>query len=675
MSSPAANRRGAGPAEALRVLRRLVREAQTRLWSAWAALACIIGETVADTVVIPVLIALLFLTIAPSPSGSPTGGAAGLDEPVADVQASQPSADSPSPTVDVGEGESGSVRQEANEGLSRQLSKSRRWMERLGWRLDESASGRLRGLRIFMLLTLLAWLMKCVFGFGRGYLSERFAQSLIRDLRQRLCDHLMWQSFSFHKSRKTGDVLSRVSNDVAVLQRVLSADLMQAASAPIAIAMALAMMAFFSPKLTLFALVCMPGIALVIARSGDRLRRLTRDVQVRLGLLNSFLHERLIGIETVQLFGMEQREIESFREINARNFRANMRVARAISVLVPMVEFISAVGMLLLIYVAGYLTIRGPLEIGDLIAFAYVSQRLGSKLGLLGKIWLSGQQAAAAGDRVFEILDAREEVPEQPGAQDLARVKGTVAFQQVHFRYGDREAVLRGVDAVIEAGQVVALVGASGAGKTSMANLIPRFYDPTEGRIEIDGIDTAGVTLRSLRSQIGIVPQEPILFSGSVRENIAYGKPEATPEEVEAAARAANAHGFIADLPKGYDTPVGERATKLSGGQRQRIAIARALLRDPRLLILDEATSALDAESEALVQDALERLMKGRTTLIIAHRLSTIQRVDRILVLADGRISEDGTHEELFRRGGLYRRLYEAQLQPATTGREAPAKP
>ncbi len=627
MTEPTGDKGGSKGTRALQALGRLVRKARTGLWSAWAALGCVLAEAAVDTAVIPVLLALMFLAIAPSPE------------------------------VLTGQAPAGAVD----------------WIQRLGWVKVGSTPERLRSLLVFAALTLAAWLVKCVFSFGNRYLSQRFAQGLIRELRERLNDHLMKQSLAFHRSRATGDLLSRVSNDVMVLQRALSTDLVEAARSPLTIVIAVAVMASLEWRLTLFALACVPGVSLVIAHSGDRLRVLTREVQRRLGRLNAYVQERLVGIETVQIFGMEEKEAERFREINESNYRANMRVAQVISVLLPLVEVISAFGMLVLIYVAGYFTIKGPLTVATLIAFAYVGQRLGSKLGLLGKIWLSGQQAAAAGDRIFEVLDTREEVPEAPGARELPRVEGRIAFHHVEFRYGDGGAVLRDVEVRIEPGQVVALVGASGAGKTSLVNLIPRFYDPTAGRIEIDGVDIAEVTLRSLRAQIGIVPQEPILFSGSVRDNIAYGKPEAGLAEVEEAARAANAAEFIADLPEGFDTTVGERGAKLSGGQRQRIAIARAVLRDPRVLILDEATSALDAESEALVQDALERLMEGRTTLIIAHRLSTIQRADRILVLEGGLIVEDGTHAELFSEGGVYRRLYEAQLAPP--GEEAPASP
>ena len=603
----------------LQVLRRLIADARSGMWSAYGALGAIFGEAVFENAIIPVLLVLMLLAIAPSPAA--LGQATRAD-----------------------------------------------WIQRLGWVRVETPEARLRSLLLFAGLMLLAWLAKCIFTCGRSYLSQRFAHGLMRDLRQRLHDHLVRQSLAFHRSRDTGDLLSRISNDVVVLQRALSTDLQEAARGPIAILISLGIMLSLEWRLTLVALACMPGISYVIAKSGDRLRRLAREVQRQLGRLNAFLQERLSGIETVQLFGAEEREAAAFRGINDDNFAINMRVAALASGLVPLVELISAAGMLFLVCMAGYLAIKGPLSLPTLVAFAYVGQRLGSKLGLLGKIWLSAQQAAAAGDRVTEILDVHEEVPEAPDARPLPRVEGRISLHRVAFRYREGELVLRNIEATIEPGQVVALVGASGAGKTSLVNLIPRFYDPSSGRISIDGTDIGTVTLASLRSQIGIVPQEPILFSGTIRENIAYARPTASPDEIRAAARAANAEEFITALPQGYDTPVGERGAKLSGGQRQRIAIARTLLRDPRLLILDEATSALDAESEALVQVALERLMAGRTTLVIAHRLSTIQRADRILVLSQGRIVEDGTHHDLLQRGGTYRRLYEAQVQALQAG-------
>jgi len=602
-------------AHSVHVLRRLLSQARARRWSAYGALASLFGEALIENAAIPVLLAFLLLAIAPSIAASALGSKARVD-----------------------------------------------WIQRLGWVHSDTPQQQLRSLLIFALAMLAAWVAKSIFAFGRSYLSQHFAQGVIRDLRRRLYDHLLRQSLAFYRARETGDLLSRVSNDVAVLQRMLGNDLVDAARGPITATVAMALMFSLEWRLTFFALTCVPLISFLIARSGERLRRLGRETQRRLGQLNSFLQERIAGVETVQLFSMEDREAERFREINDSNYRVNIRVAAVASVLVPLVELVGGVGLLILVCVAGYFAIKGPLSLPTLVAFAYAGQSLGSKLGLLGKIWLSAQQGAAAGDRIFEILDTHEEVPEAPGAQQLGRIEGHIAFRDVAFHYRDGEPVLRGVSLLVEPGQVVALVGASGSGKTSLASLIPRFYDPSAGTIEIDGVDIKSVTLRSIRSQIGIVPQEPILFGGSIAENIAYGLPEAEMTEIEEAAAAANAHAFVVSFPQGYGSPIGERGAKLSGGQRQRIAIARALLRDPRILILDEATSALDAESEALVQAALERLMQGRTTLVIAHRLSTIQRADRILVLSEGQIVEDGSHHDLMGRAGAYRRLYEAQL-------------
>jgi len=603
-----------------RVLRRIFAVSGSRLWSAYGALLAAAAESLVETAVFSVLLALMFLSIAP----------------VATLK-------------------------QAARGMEKQVD----WVQRLGWVHTETPQARLHSLLLFAGLMLGAAFFRAVFTFGRSYLAQHFSLSVVRDLRQRLYEHLLRQSLSFYRARETGDLLSRVSNDVAALQRLLGYDLMDAARSVISMAAALVMMVKFDWRLTLLALVCAPAVSSIIARSGARMRGLMLEVQRRLGKLNAFLQERISGVETVQVFGMEGREAESFREINQGNYRANLRAVLTLSTMQPVIDLIAMAALVVLLVIAGYLAITGPLSLPTIISFAYLGQIFGSRLSLLGKIWLAGQQAAAAGDRVFEMLDVHEEVPELPGASGLPRVRGEIAFRHVSFQYGENEPVLRDVEVTISPGEVVALVGASGAGKTSLVRLLPRFYDPTSGHIEIDGVDTRTVTLRSLRSQIGIVPQEPILFSGTVGENIAYGRPGASPEEVRAAAQAANAREFIEAMPRGLDTAVGERASTLSGGQRQRLAIARALLCDPRVLILDEATSALDAESEALVQSALENLMRGRTTLVIAHRFSTIQHADRILVLSDGRIAEDGTHGELMRNGGIYCRLYESQFLAA----------
>ena len=370
-------------------------------------------------------------------------------------------------------------------------------------------------------------------------------------------------------------------------------------------------------------------------------------------------------MRVIQSFAREDYEIASFRRLNERTFTAAMRVARVNSLSPNIVQALSMLSFVLVVVVAGVLIIGyKQLDIGSLMGYAVLMQQAGVFFVKIGTLHLRVQQSLAALGRILEVMAREPDVKEAPNAVALPPVQGRVTFRGVSFRYSEGEEVLQDITLEIAPGEMVALVGPSGAGKTSLANLVMRLYDPTEGAIEIDGYDLRGVTFLSLRSQIGLVPQETVLFGGTIRENILYGRMEATEDEVIAAAKAANAHDFIAALPQGYDSEVGERAVRLSGGQRQRLAVARALLKDPRILILDEATSSLDAESEALVQEALERLMLGRTTLVIAHRLSTIRKANRILVLSEGRLVEQGAHADLLARGGLYHRLYGLQREP-----------
>jgi subfamily B ATP-binding cassette protein MsbA len=520
---------------------------------------------------------------------------------------------------------------------------------------------RTRALLVLAAAVVVMALLRAALAYWRIYLGQYIGGRALIDLRMQLFERLQRLSLSFYESQRVGDLMSRLTGDVALVQQLITADMTWYVTAPAIVTVGLVVMFLINWKLTLLVLVFSPITATVVARTGRRIRRLTRAQQDLIGDLNARLHERLASMRIIQSFTREQYEIEQFRRINEGTFGAVIRVARLDAFTPQVIEFLSTLVFVVIVAYAGVLVIGKHISFPTLMGYFALMQRVGVYFVKFGSLHLRVQQSLGALGRVGDVVSREPDIREAADAEALPEVEGRIAFEDVSFRYAGGEEVLRGVTLEIEPGEVVALVGPSGAGKTSLANLIMRFYDPAEGRVTVDGHDLRRVTLHSLRSQIGLVPQETVLFGGTIGDNIRYGKVEASEEEVMAAASAANAAQFIAELPQGYETEAGERGVKLSGGQRQRIAIARALLKDPRILILDEATSSLDAESEALVQEALERLMEGRTTLVIAHRLSTIRNADRIVVLGDGEVVEQGKHEELLAGEGLYSRLYGIQ--------------
>jgi subfamily B ATP-binding cassette protein MsbA len=541
----------------------------------------------------------------------------------------------------------------------------------VGVRLDTFAA-RVHWLLVFGALLMAVYVVRAFLLFVYLRLGQKVSQRVMHDLRGLLFARLLRLSLSFHEGRRTGELMSRTTADVSLTQNLVGLQMADAVASVTGIASGLGLMLLMSPALTLFALFVGPLTAFVITRAGTRMREITRAVQERQAELSARLQERLSSIKEVQSFVREDYEDRQFGDLNRRTLNANLRSARLGAMLYPGVELLSMTAMVVGIVLAGWLVLQHKMGSPLLLSIFIIGQRVGSYAAHIGRVNVAIQQGLAAAARVFEIVESEPHVREAPDAVSLPRVTGEVAFDRSCFAYGDGPQVLKDVSLTVRPGEVVALVGPSGAGKTSMANLIPRFYDPSEGRVLIDGRDLRHVTLASLRSQIGLVPQDTTLFSGTIEDNIRYGGLEATHEEIVAAARAANADQFIEALPGGYQTEIGERGVKLSGGQRQRISIARTILKDPRILILDEATSSLDTESESLVQEALDRLMTGRTTFIIAHRLSTVRRADRILVLSDGRIVQQGTHAELMAIPGLYRRLYERQF--ADSDMQAPAQ-
>ncbi|NLJ85896.1 MAG: ABC transporter ATP-binding protein [Firmicutes bacterium] len=528
-------------------------------------------------------------------------------------------------------------------------------------------------LNYFAIGVFLLFAVKGLFTYTAVYSMAFVSHRVVVELRNQILEQLHRLTLAYHQERRSGEAVSRVISDVSLIQTSIAhgvGDMWRDGLLVLGIAVMLIVLHW---RLALVTMITLPILVYAGSQYGRRIRRLSRTVQERVANLSSILQESLLGIRIVQAFTMEEHEQGRFAEENERSFAAGMKSAQLHAAVWPVAELLLVAGMLVVVWYGSREVMDGRLTPGELVGFLGYIGMVSQPISSLTRAFGSWQQALGAADRIFELLDEETSVKEPANPRVLDHVVGRVTYENVSFEYVPGHPVLESIDLTVEPGEIIALVGPSGAGKTSLVNLLPRFYDPVQGTVRIDGIDVKEIGLKDLRRQIGLVPQETILFGVSVRENILYGRPGATDQEIEAAAKTANAHEFILELPDGYDTLVGERGTSLSGGQRQRLAIARAVLRSPRLLILDEATSALDTESEQLVQEALGRLMQGRTTFVIAHRLSTIRNAHRILVMDGGRIVESGSHTKLMQQNGLYRRLYEAQFHREDVLASAPS--
>jgi len=497
---------------------------------------------------------------------------------------------------------------------------------------------------------------------GHSYLTAWISQRIVADFRRHLFAHLHTLSVSFFARRRTGELLSRLMNDVTVIQSVVTETPIDSAKQLVTFVGGIAFLLTMNWRLCLLILVLLPLLVLVAKFFGRRLKSLSTSIQDQTAALSTLIEEVISGIRIVKSFVQSRREETRFAAQVEQTLTLAMRRAGTMAVFIPVISLLTFSAAAAVLWYGGHQVIDGSVSPGDLFAFVLFAGILIGPFSSAARVFAQIREAQGATQRVFEILDTHSEVSDSPTATLLSTVSGHIRVEHVSFAYDQRQPVLMDVSFEAKPGELVAIVGPTGAGKTTVMNLLHRFYDPTEGHITIDGQDLRQVTMDSWYRQIALVPQETILFGGTILDNIRYGDREATEEEVVAASRAAHAHDFIMSFPDRYQTIVGEKGINVSGGQRQRIAIARAIVKNPRILLLDEATSALDSESERLVQEALEQLMKGRTTFVVAHRLTTIQRADRILVLNKGRLVETGTHAELMDRKGLYQYLYTLRL-------------
>ena len=523
---------------------------------------------------------------------------------------------------------------------------------------------KLETLGRFCILVFLIFLVKNLFWYGQSFLIVRVEQGVIMDLRNKLYSHFHLLPLEYFHGQKTGVLISRITNDITLVRGAVANGFAQVLRQGFLALVYLFLVFWASWKLALIAFLLFPPATLIIGKFGQKVRRSSALTQEKMGSMTSVLQETISGIRVVKAFVMEKFEIKKFTDATKDYFKTMVKLTRIGSLGPPLTEILGVFAAVLLLWFAGRDIVAGNLDPSRFFLFLFAMLSLMQPVRTLSHLNIDIQQGLAAAKRIFEVLDTEPKTKNHPQAIRMDSLRDKITFQNISFSYdsSDKE-VLSNINFEVKAGEIVALVGPSGAGKSTLMDLLPRFYDPTSGEIRIDGIDLKKIDLRSLRNLMGIVTQETILFNDTIWNNIAYGHAHASKEEVESSARAANAHQFIMDMPQEYQTIIGDRGVKISGGERQRLAIARALFKNPPVLIFDEATSSLDTESEALVQEAIDRLMKGRTVFVIAHRLSTIQNADKIVVLDDGKIIQMGNHNTLVQKEGLYKRLYEMQFK------------